>query len=122
MDPNGGSSSPEDIFNSTVNKMVAASVVSGVVYIVAVAAIIYAIINCVKKAGSTIPMYTRIVDSVDSTGKDSNQVAIDIRADQFPQSPPRNLSQCSGTDEDSNTSASSTKASEINETELAAVE
>ncbi|KAL6285969.1 hypothetical protein ACE6H2_010359 [Prunus campanulata] len=38
------------------------------------------------------------------------------------QSPPRNLSQRSGTDEDANTSASSTRTSEINEIELAAVE
>ncbi|KAH0982791.1 hypothetical protein GBA52_009968 [Prunus armeniaca] len=76
-------SPPDETFNSSVNKMVTASVVSSVVFIVAVAAIIYAIIKCAKKAGS-IPISARIVGSVDSTGKDSNQVAIDVRADQFP--------------------------------------
>ncbi|KAL6285964.1 hypothetical protein ACE6H2_010354 [Prunus campanulata] len=90
VDLGESSTPPEKIFNSSMNKMVAADVVSGVALIVAVAAIIYAIINCVKKAGSTIPISARVVSSVDSTGKDSNQVAIDVRsaidvrADQFP--------------------------------------
>ncbi|PQQ18562.1 LEAF RUST 10 DISEASE-RESISTANCE LOCUS RECEPTOR-LIKE PROTEIN KINASE-like 2.2 [Prunus yedoensis var. nudiflora] len=82
VDFGGSPPPPEEIINS--NKMVAAFVVSGVVLIVAVAAIIYAIINCVKNTGSTIPISARIVSSVDSTGKDSNQVAIDVRANQFP--------------------------------------
>ncbi|KAL6285968.1 hypothetical protein ACE6H2_010358 [Prunus campanulata] len=94
MDPNGESSSPPDPFsnsvNSSMNTMVVASVVSGVVFIVAVAAIIYAIIRRVKKAGGAIPISARIVGSVDSTGKDSNQVAIDVRADQFPKIHHRN--------------------------------
>ncbi|BBG99127.1 Protein kinase family protein [Prunus dulcis] len=79
----GSSTSPDKTFNSSMDKIVAASVVSGVVFIIAVAAIICAIINCAKKAGS-FPISARIVSSVDSTGKDSNQVAIDVRADQFP--------------------------------------
>ncbi|XP_050215977.1 rust resistance kinase Lr10-like [Mercurialis annua] len=71
--------SPDDSFdkftdqaNSTMKWGIAESFVLGVVTIVAITAIVYAIIDCLKKAGSAIPGYARIAN-IDIDHKVSNQ-------------------------------------------------
>ncbi|AES65189.1 receptor-like kinase [Medicago truncatula] len=49
-----------DTVDSSMKWAVAESVVYGVVVIIAVIAIVYAIIECLKKAGTAIPAYTQI--------------------------------------------------------------
>ncbi|KAI9117719.1 hypothetical protein K1719_011885 [Acacia pycnantha] len=49
-----------DNVNSTMKWAVAESIVYGVVVIIAIIAIVYAIVECLKKAGSAIPAYTQI--------------------------------------------------------------
>ncbi|KAK2395326.1 LEAF RUST 10 DISEASE-RESISTANCE LOCUS RECEPTOR-LIKE PROTEIN KINASE 2.2 [Trifolium repens] len=49
-----------DSVDSTMKWAVAESVVYGVVVIIAIIAIVYAIIQCLKKAGTAIPAYTQI--------------------------------------------------------------
>nr|TKS10686.1 G-type lectin S-receptor-like serine/threonine-protein kinase [Populus alba] len=49
-----------DTFNSSMRWAIASSIVLGLVSTVALVAIIYAIIDCLKKTGSAIPAYARI--------------------------------------------------------------
>ncbi|KAG6705761.1 hypothetical protein I3843_07G189900 [Carya illinoinensis] len=49
-----------DEVNSTMKWATIASLVSGVVMTIAIVAIVYAIIDCLRKAGTAIPGYTRI--------------------------------------------------------------
>ncbi|CAK9166827.1 unnamed protein product [Ilex paraguariensis] len=49
-----------EILDSSVKWATIASIVSGVVITVAIVAIVFAIIDCLKKTGSAIPMYARI--------------------------------------------------------------
>lgn len=85
QDANGnvifGVSPPSDNFDQTVKSFndgvssamkwaTLASLVSGVVMVVAIVAIAYAIIDCLKRAGTAIPSYTRIATR--DTDKASN--------------------------------------------------
>ncbi|KAM1781329.1 hypothetical protein ACFX11_039926 [Malus domestica] len=71
-------------FNSSMQWGVALSVVSGLVATIAIVAIVYAIIDCLKKTGSAIPAYARIANGYSSIDKSSNanhssdDVAIDL--------------------------------------------
>ncbi|KAK9274603.1 hypothetical protein L1049_021852 [Liquidambar formosana] len=65
--------SPEDQFNSAVRWITAASIISGVVAAVAIVAIVLALIDCLKKAGSAIPVYARIATSTDDTTKKASE-------------------------------------------------
>ncbi|KAH7544673.1 hypothetical protein FEM48_Zijuj01G0010700 [Ziziphus jujuba var. spinosa] len=66
----------EDDFSSTMRWAVVGSVVSGLVMTIAIVAIVYAIIDCLKKAGTAIPSYARIAtrDSDITEEKASNPV------------------------------------------------
>ncbi|KAJ4828164.1 hypothetical protein Tsubulata_005042 [Turnera subulata] len=59
-DPFQKQKDPADEFSSAVRWTVAASIVLGVVSTIAFVAIVLAIIDCLKKAGSAIPSYARI--------------------------------------------------------------
>lgn len=52
-----------ETFNSSMRWAVASSIVLGLVSTVALVAIIYAIIDCLKKTGSAIPAYARIASN-----------------------------------------------------------
>ncbi|XP_027338650.1 LEAF RUST 10 DISEASE-RESISTANCE LOCUS RECEPTOR-LIKE PROTEIN KINASE-like 2.2 [Abrus precatorius] len=60
-----------DNFNSSVKWAVAGSVVSGVVVMIAIVAIVYAVIDCLKKTGAAIPSYTQL-PTIEKTHKASN--------------------------------------------------
>ncbi|KAM5551536.1 rust resistance kinase Lr10-like [Rosa sericea] len=69
--------------HSVFKAAIIASVIYSLVMIVAVTAIVYAIIKCLKNCGNPIPNYARITSSND-TDNDSNNVEVDLRRDQFP--------------------------------------
>ncbi|KAK9912653.1 hypothetical protein M0R45_036505 [Rubus argutus] len=71
-----------DNVNSTFNWALVASVVYSVVMIIAVIAITYAIINCLKNSGSSIPIYASITTN-DKTENASNKVDVNFRRDPF---------------------------------------
>ncbi|KAI4331528.1 hypothetical protein MLD38_029713 [Melastoma candidum] len=53
---------PFDNFNRALNGMLVVSVILGIVSTVATVAVIYFIINCLKKAGTAIPSYARLAN------------------------------------------------------------
>lgn len=61
-----------DNFDSTVRWTSTASIVSGLIGTVALVAVVYAIIDCLKKAGNAIPTYSRISNSDDISKASAN--------------------------------------------------
>ncbi|KAI6680840.1 hypothetical protein NL676_034721 [Syzygium grande] len=49
-----------DLVNSTMDQFLAAAIISGVVGTAATVAVVYFLIDCLKKAGTAIPSYARI--------------------------------------------------------------
>ncbi|CAK9169413.1 unnamed protein product [Ilex paraguariensis] len=80
--PPSDTNSFTDTFDSSVKWATTASIISGVVMTVAIVAIVLAIIDCLKKAGSAIPTYARIAtsdnDKVSNSPPTSSSLAVDI--------------------------------------------
>ncbi|KAJ9162886.1 hypothetical protein P3X46_022626 [Hevea brasiliensis] len=70
--------------NSTMKWGLTESIVMGVVITVAIVAIVYAIIDCLKKAGSAIPEYARISTSDKIDKASTEHVAITVTEPEFP--------------------------------------
>ncbi|PIA26224.1 hypothetical protein AQUCO_09600046v1 [Aquilegia coerulea] len=76
--------SVSDNFDSTFRWAATASIISAVIGAVALVAIVYAIIDCLKKAGNAIPTYARISNNESATpGSDIEAVKVTIEPD-FP--------------------------------------
>lgn len=74
-----------DQADSTMRWALAGSIVMSVVITVAIVAIVYALIDCLKKAGSAIPEYARISTSEKLDKVSTDHVAVTVEEpDQFP--------------------------------------
>ncbi|KAJ9162887.1 hypothetical protein P3X46_022627 [Hevea brasiliensis] len=75
-----------DDFDSTFKWGLAASIILSIISTIAFIAIVFAIIDCLKKATSVIPDYARLATTEKSAKQESlgNQVAITITEQEFP--------------------------------------
>ncbi|XP_059461248.1 rust resistance kinase Lr10-like [Corylus avellana] len=76
-----------DGVSSTMKWATLASLVSGVVMVAAIVAIAYAIIDCLKKAGTAIPGYARIATKDTDKASNSHLSSIDIEKAETPPLP-----------------------------------
>ncbi|KAF2316952.1 hypothetical protein GH714_007646 [Hevea brasiliensis] len=84
-DYNSFQQKPDD-FDSTFKWGLAASIILSIISTIAFIAIVFAIIDCLKKATSVIPDYARLATTEKSAKQESlgNQVAITITEQEFP--------------------------------------